>query len=424
MKILESAILIIAILGGVSWTILSTRDGYTQTNAMIVARSIDISSTIDGEVKNTQLAVGSHLQANDVLVTIRNTRVDYSRVIELTTKINYLKSEITNAKKTKEGLQKLLNDFEKRSTSYSVWLKNDLHLKNEIKKQEYLIAVKKKHLMIQELKRLKTLAKKKLISVVEFQKAQLEAEIANNQEKIMKAELTRSQQVAKAVANKNIASENGDASYWQQNIDSLTLRILESNQKIKELAAQLTQFSEQEKVEQSRLKTDFIETHRAPFTGVVNAVYVTKGAHVKSGTVLMQILDCSNPVVIVPIPDAYFSDFVVGQKVTINPIDSEESLIGSIQYISSGPLISQDKTIALQQELTAKGNHAVIRFESNQLNNRAISSCDTTRRATVTIPIHSLYDSITEWMASFNTNPSSQSAALTNWLFALKQLML
>jgi multidrug resistance efflux pump len=54
-------------------------------------------------------------------------------------------------------------------------------------------------------------------------------------------------------------------------------------------------------VERQRLQTDFIEEHRSPFSGVVNAVYITKGAHVKSGTTLMEVLDCSKPVVIVPI---------------------------------------------------------------------------------------------------------------------------
>ena len=126
----------------------------------------------------------------------------------------------------------------------------------------------------------------------------------------------------------------------------------------------------------------------------MNAVYVSKGAHIKSGTTLMQVLDCSNPVVIVPIPESHFSDFAIGQRVSINPIDSEQSLAGTIKYISSGPLISLDKTIALQQELTAKGNHAVITFDENQLKDNIVSSCDTTRRAIVTIHIPSLYDKI------------------------------
>jgi len=47
---------------------------------------------------------------------------------------------------------------------------------------------------------------------------------------------------------------------------------------------------------------------------MISAVYVTKDAQVKSGALLMQLLDCSNPVVIVPIPEIYFSEFSIGKK--------------------------------------------------------------------------------------------------------------
>jgi len=46
----------------------------------------------------------------------------------------------------------------------------------------------------------------------------------------------------------------------------------------------------------------------------------------------------------------------------------------------------------LQQELTAKGSHAVIVFESNK--EKTEVACETTRRATVTILAHSVYDTL------------------------------
>ncbi len=90
MKIFEYLIFLSAILGGISWTILSTKNGYTQANATIIARSIDITSTIDGKIENGQLIIGTKIKKNDALVTIRDTRIDRSLVTELKTKINYL----------------------------------------------------------------------------------------------------------------------------------------------------------------------------------------------------------------------------------------------------------------------------------------------------------------------------------------------
>ncbi len=401
MRILESVVLITAVVGGIGWTIISTKDGYRQNNAMIVARSIDISSTIDGEVENDQLTVGTPLLANDLMVKIRNTRVDQGRVTELHTKVAYLKREIKSAEQEKVKINVMMDDLKKKSISYKNWLVKNLQLKKAVKIRERIVGEKQKLLKTQKLRQTQGLYKKKLVSVVEVQAAQTETDIADTQLKVINAELMSIQFSLTSVQNNKIFFENGNASYWQKTIDALQFKVFDSKSKTDELQAQLKQFSDQEVVERNRLGTDFVEEHRAPFVGVVNAVYIAKGAHIKSGTVLMQVLDCSNPVVIVPIPEARFSDFTIGKKVTINPIDSEYALAGTIRYISSGPLISQDKTIALQQELTEKGNHAVITFDDNHSKSEISKSCDTTRRAVVTIPTNSLYRDIQQWVNSY-----------------------
>ncbi len=231
MKIFEYLIFLSAILGGISWTILSTKNGYTQANATIIARSIDITSTIDGKIENGQLIIGTKIKKNDALVTIRDTRIDRSLVTELKTKINYLQSEIKNTENERKGLKKLLKGFQDRSAAYLKWLKNDLKLQNDIKKREHFVTSKKRRMMIEEVNRIQVLVNEKLISHVELQTARSKADIISNQEKVSRAELTRSQQLLKSVVNNDIASASGDASYWQKSIDSITLRILDNQKK-------------------------------------------------------------------------------------------------------------------------------------------------------------------------------------------------
>ncbi len=231
MKIFEYLIFLSAILGGISWTILSTKNGYTQANATIIARSIDITSTIDGKIENGQLIIGTKIKKNDALVTIRDTRIDRSLVTELKTKINYLQSEIKNTENERKGLKKLLKGFQDRSAAYLKWLKNDLKLQNDIKKREHFVTSKKRRMMIEEVNRIQVFVNEKLISHVELQTARSKADIISNQEKVSRAELTRSQQLLKSVVNNDIASASGDASYWQKSIDSITLRILDNQKK-------------------------------------------------------------------------------------------------------------------------------------------------------------------------------------------------
>ena len=414
MKVFESVLLTIGVVGAIGWTIVSGKDGFRESNAMIVARSISVNSTIDGEIENDQLAVGTSLKPNDLLVKVRSTRVDRSRATELKTRITYLRSEITNTELEQDGLRKMLAGFEKRSTAYAKWQLNDLQLKKEIRKRQFAVAKKENQLRTQTVKQLKTLVDSRQISNVNLLEAKTRAEIAANQVEASKAELTRNELLLKSAKTDGIFFEGGDTSYWRKTIDSLRLRIFDNQNKIARLRAQLVQFSAQEKVELARLKSDFVEEHRSPFAGVVNAVYVAKGARIKSGTTLMQVLDCSNPVVIVPIPEFRFSDFSVGQKVTINPIDSDQNFSGSIKYISSGALIGDDKSIALQQDMKSRGTRAVVTFDAKQPMKKNTHSCEIARRAIVTIHTKSLYDYIDKFLTRYLNNDRLTSLAMRN----------
>jgi len=77
--------------------------------------------------------------------------------------------------------------------------------------------------------------------------------------------------------------------------------------------------------EQSRIESSFEENILAPFQGVVSSIYVNKDTNVSSGVRLLQISDCSNPVVIVPVLEYDIGDFNVGMTVSSSPIDSNHT---------------------------------------------------------------------------------------------------
>ena len=52
MRKMDVVILFVGIIGAVTWMIMSSKDGYKSNNAIIVARSISIVSTIDGQIEN------------------------------------------------------------------------------------------------------------------------------------------------------------------------------------------------------------------------------------------------------------------------------------------------------------------------------------------------------------------------------------
>jgi multidrug resistance efflux pump len=399
MRIRDFLILLLAILAASGWIIFSGKDGFKVPNGMIVARSMSVVSTIDGRVHLASAQVGAKIAKNDLLASIRNHRVDLSRSAELQSRSTLLQSEIINARNVRSGLEELHKKFEKRRTSLLSWRLEDLRLQRSVLKHEVMAAKERNSLKAKEVERTRMLFRKAHVSNVNLDTVKAEAAITRTQLESAKAKLAKAELLMRtANANDTIIFENGETSYWDKTIDILNLRLFDNATHLTTLKAQLAENKAQLDVENARMKTNFVEEHRAPFDGIVNAVFVTKGARVNLGTPLFQILDCSQPIAIVPLPEHRFGEFSVGQEVTVQPIDSEKSIQGTIKLLSSGPLIGRDTTITVQQDMTLTGNRAIIGFEEQDRSQASLGSCDSARKALVTIHTESLFDKMAGWL--------------------------
>ncbi|MDA1326818.1 MAG: HlyD family efflux transporter periplasmic adaptor subunit [Proteobacteria bacterium] len=397
MRIRDIVILTLAILIGSGWVIFSGKDGFKATNGMIVARSISIVSTIEGRVEITSSEVGAKVAKNALLASIRNHRIDLTRSAELQSRLTLLQSEILNARQVHDGLTELHKKFEKRRTSLLAWRLEDLRLQQSVLTHAVNAAIERNRLKSKEVGRTQMLFQKAHVSNVNLDTVKAEAAIAQTKLESAKAKLARAELLMRtATANDTIIFEDGETSYWDKTIDILNLRLFDNAAKLMTLRAQLDEVQAQLDVENERMRTNFVEEHRAPFDGIVNAVFVTRGARVNSGTPLFQVLDCSRPIAIVPIPEHRFSEFSVGQKVTVYPIDSEQAIQGTIKLLSSGPLLGRDTTISVQQDMTLTGARAIVGFDG-QNQSRALGSCDSARKAVVTIHTKSLFDTMAAW---------------------------
>lgn len=87
-------------------------------------------------------------------------------------------------------------------------------------------------------------------------------------------------------------------------------------------------------------------------------------------------------------------------KVTVYPVDTEDKLPGSIEYISSGPLIGNDQTLLVQENLTLGGVHAVVSFVEQQVYDDPTQPCQSAHRAVVVIHTESVFRMASNWMAA------------------------
>ena len=385
-------LLLVGLAAGLWWRVAG-RGGYTGSNGMIVARSVSVVAAIEAEVDGLPVKVGSKVAEGDLVVRIQNGRIDRSRLAELESQLEFYRSEIANAGVERQQLTRLLEHFEKQAATYSTWLVQDLRLRRQEARLELDRAKERDALKSADNERTMELAKKGLVSTAISESAQAEAAIARAGVEALKGPLSRIELMLQSIERKGVPREDGDTSYWEKSVDSLRMNLVDNQNRTASLRAEMTKAESQANEERKRVSLNFVEEQRAPVDGVISALFTTVGKHVSAGTPMLEILDCAHPIAIVAIPDNRFGEFRIGQKATVMPIDSDESFVGSIQLISSGPLIGRDTTISIQQTATIDGNKAIVALEGFRLDETG-QSCNSARRAIVTIHTRSLFDRI------------------------------
>jgi len=400
MRKVDWIVLAVGVSTALFWIAISGKDGFKGSNAMIVARSISITSTIDGHVDNDPPAVGARVNREELLVRIHNSRIDRGRLVDSDSEIEFLQRDISNADAQQKDLDELLQHYLKKAAAHATWMKSDVELRKQENVRRLEIAEQYKKLKGDQATRTAELYKSKHISSAMLDTAMAEASIARSQVELNRTEVKRDQLLARSLASNGAFFDNGDASYWDRMADEVTLRQLDNLNSIATLNAQLERAKAQAGVERARIGTTVQEEHRAPFNGLVNATYVSEGTRVTTGTSLLQVLDCSNPIVIVPLPEHRIGEFGVGMHVTIYPVDTGDELPGSIEYISSGPSIGHDQTLMVQEDLTMRGVHAVVSFTEQQINDDPSQPCQSAHRAVVVIHTDSVFRLASNWVTT------------------------
>lgn len=391
---------LVLLLGITGWFVFADLGGYTSRNAMIIARSTSVVSTIDGKIADVAATVGSKVTSGSPLVTVENDRIDRSRLTELQSQQVFLKSEIMTSEARGAEIEARLERFDAKASAYLAWMSKDLAIVrtktlHELKAAEELYTVK-----AAEVEQMALLLQSSQISASLMEQAKSEAIIQQNEVLALEAELARVDLRVASVTSVGVLQENGNASYWEEVRDRMGMELLENRQQIATMTASLIQLEQQIAVERRRVGSTFAEDHTAKVDGVVNAVLTSKGERVIAGTNLVEVLDCARPIAIVSVPDHRFGDFFIGQKATIRPMDSDEQIPGAVQHVSSSALISRDTSIAASPDLQIGGNKVIVAFQNQERGPATTTLCDTARRAVVTIETDTMVSGVGDWLGA------------------------
>ncbi len=105
MRKVDLTILLVGIAAAIAWTVVSGKDGYKGSNAIIVARNIAVMATIEGQIANQPPAAGDRVSAGEVLVRVHNPRMDQSRLVEFRSEIEFLENELDSIRAQQTALK-------------------------------------------------------------------------------------------------------------------------------------------------------------------------------------------------------------------------------------------------------------------------------------------------------------------------------
>ncbi len=365
--------------------LFSTINGFTSKNAIVVSRGLTIKATIDGIVKATSPDVGTRITTGAALVTIENTRMDQSTIYELRAELeaNTRRHELISNHIKDSSL--LVAQYAQKSSSYTDWYTQDLRYTHQQQKLKLSTAQEESKLSEAAASRGILLSQSGHIVQRDLDRLERNAFIDKNKVELIKREIAQIENRLNILSSKGfIFSSDGNADYWTRMTDELQLDLMSQKNSMLDLELTIEKLNRRLEWESRNIANESREIHHSPFEGVINAVFSSKGDLVTAETPLLQILDCANPIAIVSVKESSLGNFSVGQRATITPIDTSQTYHGYVQYISNGPLISQDISLAIPSDVSQDGSKIIVAFDRDPDIN-INKSCDAARRAVVSI---------------------------------------
>jgi len=407
------SILFFFIVAGIALSLLflSNLNGFTSKSAIVVSRGLTIKATMDGTVAETTPAVGTRIAAGSTLASIENTRIDRSTLFELRSELgaNQRRLELISSQMEESSI--LIDQYADKSNAYTDWFTQDLRYTYQQKLLKLDTARQQLKLSDVAVKRGLKLSQSGHIIAQDLERLERNTVIDKNKVELLKKEIAQIEnQLVLLAEKKYVFSGDGNADYWTRMTDELKLDLMKQKHTVLDVELNIEKLDRRLEWETQRIAKESSEVHLSPFEGVVNAVFSSKGDLVTAETPLLQILDCFNPIAIVSVRESSLGKFSIGQRATIKPIDGNQVYSGFVQYISNGPLISRDTSLAIPADVLQDGSKIIVAFDDHPTTN-VNEACDVSRRAVVSIETNGVVQQVVKEIKSFVSTeiPSLQS---------------
>lgn len=262
-------------------------------SAIVNAPIVRIASPFDGRVEHAAPARGAAVKPGDVLVSVKAMQHDRHQLADLKGRLAGTQRQLAATASHIEALSEARDALKTRMENYR---KGTIaRLAAQLSEAEALHNIFKARLAQTDdaLNRQQQLKTKGYASQANFDSATASAIVAKNDVAASTARIQRIRiDLESAKKGVFVGDNRDDVPYSQQRDDEIMLRLVELDAKTKNLQATSQELQGQIAAETKRVAVDEVVNQTANVTGVVWDTASPKGAPVRAGDALVNVLDC------------------------------------------------------------------------------------------------------------------------------------
>jgi multidrug resistance efflux pump len=380
--------------------ILPALTGYTSLDGTVNARISIISAPIEGTVTATPPKIGTSLPAGAELLAIRNDRVPRAAEVQMEAELEAAKERLLGIEAQRAQLTALREELQARRQEYQQATIQNLTQEIAIRRQRINSAAAQQQAAEADLARKQRLGTTGIVAEVAVEQARAASITAQNEGNISRAELERLSQQLEAVKQGVFVGEGrNDVPYSQQRIDEVTIQLAELQFRERDLKGRIAQLDTQHEEEHAHNRNMSYAVLRMPFEGVIWRNNVVEGSHVIAGNELVQILDCRDLFVDIPVSEVDYDEIYPGRSAQIRLLGRSDTIDGQVMAVRGSAAVIEDVILAAKLP-QSRGKDARIRvvLPESALNTDYSNFCQVGRAVQVRFRTRSL--PIVRWFKS------------------------
>lgn len=349
-------------------------------HAVVSANVVLLRTPIDGEVASLAARPGERVAAGQSLGSVRNPRVDTQRLEDLRAQVLRLVGEEESLLKSRAALLDMQRDLMTRTDTFSR-LTQTLYSERleEAERLSAAVAARAKRLESERGRR-ESLKKLGLTPDAEFERAATEA-LASAQELAAARARIAATRVQRDGAGANVFVDMGShgASYAQQRLDEVALRIADVDNLIGARRAELAGARARLAAENDRVALLRNFDVKALGSAMVWRVIATPGEQTSANAPLLEMVDCKAAFLIAAAPQARIAQMSVGEAVRYRLAGETNDRTGRVAAILGPHSMEGERFSAVPSRPT--GPTAMVRIAPDE--NDRNGACEVGRSARV-----------------------------------------